>query len=543
MTTDNFNPPNSIWPNGLKKDEEGYVTFYPLGTNKIEVPTSTAQWPKGNRFVSPFVYQDDKLVGFIDTKAFTTDSQTTIYLPYTHIEADFSEIEKGQLQIHAPNATIKKASWKDSGKEDIPNIYFKYKGRKTLADVKKANSSYYRDYVDGVWSEPLWDLVDVGVNYQPDAMFNNRLDLYEFNADLPNLINAGCMFVKCSLKSFSNDLSSLEEGYNMFVNCNKLSSFTSELPNLTNGYNMFYKTNLTSFNIDLPKMTDGGYMFYECSNFTSFTGDLSSLMYGNSMFYGTNLKSFSCKLPNLTNGADMFRNTNITSWNIELPKMTCGSAMFWGTKLTSFNIELPNMTNGSNMFRECTKLKSFNTNLSNLPDGWWMFYNCTSFTSFNSDLSSLTRGDNMFYNCKLDTASVQNIADTINTYNGTIHIGIGNTTPNTQEKAAFNTIASKGWTVYVNGSSSSNKWNPTSLAPENGEETVTPIPFWAKPVQTDEEHAQYVDEQGNFFNILGGQFIYGDDISTYGMFVSEEDAAANMRLTPYIKPQTEIENQ
>jgi hypothetical protein len=61
-------------------------------------------------------------------------------------------------------------------------------------------------------------------------------------------------------------------------------------------------------------------------------------------------------------------------------------------------------------------------------------------------------GDRMFEGCKLDTASVQNIADTIKTVsNKTIHIGIGNTTPNEQEEAAFNTIASKGWTVYVNG--------------------------------------------------------------------------------------------
>ena len=43
---------------------------------------------------------------------------------------------------------------------------------------------------------------------------------------------------------------------------------------------------------------------------------------------------------------------------------------------------------------------------------------------------------------------------------------------------------------------------------------------------------------GNFFNILGGQFIYGDDLSTYGMFTCEEDAATNMRLTKYERPET-----
>ena len=160
-----------------------------------------------------------------------------------------------------------------------------------------------------------------------------------------------------------------------------------------------------------------------------------------------------------------------------------------------------------------------------------MFYG-TNLTSFSSDLSSLTNGDYMFAGCKLDTASVQHIADTINTYNGTIHIGIGNTTPNEQEITAFNKMVSKGWTVYVNGS----QYTPTSPAAittldENGEETVTPIPFYAKPVPATEETATYTDEQGNFFNILGAQFIYGDDFSTYGMFTCEDDAAANMRLT------------
>ena len=151
----------------------------------------------------------------------------------------------------------------------------------------------------------------------------------------------------------------------------------------------------------------------------------------------------------------------------------------------------------------------------------------------------------MFNGCKLDTESVQNIADTINTININtstyIHIGIGNSTPNEQEEAAFNGIVSKGWIVYVicsNGDCYPFGWDnccatccaSLTTLDETGEEIVTPIPFWAKPVQSDEQHAHYVDAEGNFFNILGGNYIYGDDLSTYGMFTSEEDAAANMRL-------------
>ena len=158
--SDTLNLANSIWPNGMKVDSDGYAVFYPLGTNKVNVPTNSSEWPKGNKFVSPFVYQDDKLVGFVDTKALTVSDNTTIYLPYEHIEAQFSAIDKGQLQIHAPNAITKKASWKDSGVEDIPESQFKYKGCTTVDNVTSVDANYQTtDIVNGTWSEPLWDLV------------------------------------------------------------------------------------------------------------------------------------------------------------------------------------------------------------------------------------------------------------------------------------------------------------------------------------------------------------------------------------------------
>lgn len=70
---------------------------------------------------------------------------------------------------------------------------------------------------------------------------------------------------------------------------------------------------------------------------------------------------------------------------------------------------------------------------------------------------------------------------------------------------------------------------------EEGNEVETPIPYYAKPIASDEEHAEYIDADGNYFNIMGGQFVYGDDLSTYGMFTCEDDAAANMGLTKYVR--------
>lgn len=64
--TNNLN--NSIWPNGLQVTDEGYAIFYPIGTNKIEVPTKSSDWPKGSKLITPFVYdENDDIIGFCDT--------------------------------------------------------------------------------------------------------------------------------------------------------------------------------------------------------------------------------------------------------------------------------------------------------------------------------------------------------------------------------------------------------------------------------------------------------------------------------------------
>ena len=106
MSNDYFNPPNSVWPNGLKRDDEGYVNFYTSGTNKVDISTIT--WPEGTEVKSPFVYQDDKLVGFVDTKALDIDNNnTTIDINYTHFDADLDSIMENTLTINAPaNAAV-----------------------------------------------------------------------------------------------------------------------------------------------------------------------------------------------------------------------------------------------------------------------------------------------------------------------------------------------------------------------------------------------------------------------------------------------------
>ena len=491
--SDTLNLANSIWPNGMKVDSDGHAVYYPLGTNKVNVPTSSAQWPKGNKLISPFVYQDDKLVGFCDTKAMEVGDATTIVMPYEHIEADFSSIDKGTIQIATPKATTKKASWKNGAMDVIPEAQYKYKGCKTVDDVKAIDSNYKTtDIVDGTWTELLCDLEDARTviddnSYWSEGMFSYT-NLAAISSDLTSLTNGGAMFKGTNLTMFDISLPNLKYGREMFRGCGQLSDF-----------------NDTSFS----KLIDGYHMFEWCSNLTTFTGDLSSL----------------------TNSENMFSNCS---------------------NLTTFTSDLGSLTNAEGMFGNCSNLTTFTSDLSSLTNGRHMFRSCYNFTAFTSDLSSLANGYWMFYDCRLNTTSIQNIANTIKDVNGLtndynyiykqINIGIGNTTPNEQETEAFNTMVSKGWTVYVNGSWDAYVPSSTALIPTD-EEISQVIPFWAKPVPSVEEHAKYVDVEGNYYNILGAQFIYGDDISTYGMFTCEEDAAANMRLTPYTKPQTKTTNE
>ena len=250
--TDNFNPKNSIWPNGSKMDENGYVTFYPLGTNKIDVPTTG--WPKGTKLVAPFVYdKDNRVVGFCDTKAMTTaNGNANIYLPYELIQADFSSIEKGTLGVYAPKAVVKNALWADGTVSDIPEAQYKYKGCKTLEELRNVQSELLADISNGTWSEPLWDLTN------GSDLFAHNDDITQFTSDLPSLTDGDHMFYHCSaLTSFCGDLSSLDTGHYMFSATN-IGQFSSDLNSLTDGTCMFYEcTALTSFNSDLPSLTDG----------------------------------------------------------------------------------------------------------------------------------------------------------------------------------------------------------------------------------------------------------------------------------------------
>ena len=68
---------NSIWP----------TTDGRLGINKVSIPDGVNTfWPEGNAFVKNFIYKDDKLIGYIDTKSLIENETKTSVLPYEYVD-------------------------------------------------------------------------------------------------------------------------------------------------------------------------------------------------------------------------------------------------------------------------------------------------------------------------------------------------------------------------------------------------------------------------------------------------------------------------
>lgn len=160
-------------------------------------------------------------------------------------------------------------------------------------------------------------------------------------------------------------------------------------------------TGLQVWDADLPKLKSGVHMFDFCSNLHTFRGDLSSLECG---YY-------------------MFSNTALTSWEINLPSMKIGDAFLSQSSVSSFNADL------SSLVDSCSYT------------GSGMFQNCYNLTSFRSNLSHLKGGYLMFSGCQLDSASVANIAETIN--------DIYSLDKTNDADWAFSSYGRDGYDVYV----------------------------------------------------------------------------------------------
>ena len=225
---------------------------------------------------------------------------------------------------------------------------------------------------------------------------------------------------------------------------------------------------IQTWDSDLNKLLSGGYMFCR-SNLSSFSGNLDSMTRGYQMFYNSRLASFNTPMPSVVNGYLMFATDALTNFNVEeLPNLSNGEAMFAYTNISSFTTDMPKLSNAREMFMSTPSLTTFDADLSNLKTGWKMFgdgdsalakLSDESFQNIASsikDINGMVRNDDSLW--KYDTVdtygTVKPNAGTIGyDYRGIIHLnsqdGHGDSAIVTQ---AMETIVSKGWIAYLNGS-------------------------------------------------------------------------------------------
>lgn len=406
-------------------------------------------------------------------------------------------------------------------------------------------------------------------------------NLIGFGSSLYNLKKGKSMFCKSKLQSIESDFSSLIDGTYMFY-ITPLHTIIAEsgFPKLESGYYMFSQTNLQNFNFNLLNLKDGSSMF-RASDLLTFNSNLCNLKNGSQMFYYTDLSKFTNNLNLLQSAEQMFEHTPLESFNSDLGSLEIGTYMFDGcSKLNNFETNnLDSLIRGRDMFRN-TAIDEFVYDLPSLIQGMDMFFinpmgieftynklidgELTNVTEtivlpglkkFRGALPSLQCGYNMFACCRLDEDSIMVIADTINDIReikannswhgavqqdvmgvgGILHIDYDSTICDAKKVDEYCTeIMNKGWTVYLNGTIQTSDEGIEGVATlaEDGTIAITPVPYYCKSKEVPKEYAEWTDGE-KYYIILGAQKIFGDDLSTYGMFTSIEDAAANMRLVSY----------
>ena len=94
-----------------------------LGQIKVQIPTGDANdpWPEGDALVHNFVYQNGKLVGFVDTKALILNESATTTFPYDYVDISLPSIQEGTLTINRGerckylNVKMYRADWLPDG--------------------------------------------------------------------------------------------------------------------------------------------------------------------------------------------------------------------------------------------------------------------------------------------------------------------------------------------------------------------------------------------------------------------------------------------
>lgn len=159
-----------------------------------------------------------------------------------------------------------------------------------LGSLKSGNSMFYNcDKLESL-------ILDMPSLESGENMFYSCSKLKSFTGSLSSLKRGNCMFEQTVIATFVTDnLDSLESGNKMFW-ANKFLNWSIDLPKLKDGFQMFYgsirpggNNGLQTFTADLSSLENGTQMFAECSSLQNFNCVLPKLDSAVEMFK-------SCKL-------------------------------------------------------------------------------------------------------------------------------------------------------------------------------------------------------------------------------------------------------
>ena len=386
-----------------------------------------------------------------------------------------------------------------------------------------------------------------------------------------NLICGENMFQNCyGLVSIKASMKVLEIGESMFQGMSALrtfsdygttsgySNFSDNLRQLKNGDSMFKNTSFE--NVRDSAWNHAGHLEYYGQY--ALNASLGYLRTAKEMFAGcSRLSTFDCNLENLVNGAYMFSGSNLTGFYTEsLGSLKTGAYMFYdyNNRRASARLKASEILNIANVINNIY-------GLNKQDDSQWTYefprfsypatdvYGTMSNGDLLKDYQATTYNNPYYYNATGSNITYYNCIGAINpAHRGVIHLGSEEQYPQLSSTIlnACQILVNKGWTVYVDSYKATACMSCCSggvvLNPDYGilatseidllddnDEPIIPTVYYYKPVPVPESCASHVDQEGNFFTIMGGQLVFGDDLENYGQFTSFEEAEANMGLTRY----------
>ena len=208
----------------------------------------------------------------VPTVKHAQDTRTTVY--EDDLWGQWVETkDDGTIVVH--DDYLKNPNWRGPWNSEVKSV--------------RANKAYTSTDASG---SPLCNIQTERIKNGTEMFAGTSITL--FNGDLSNLVDGHYMFNTTSLTLFSDD--SNGSPANLPIN----------LSNLVTGREMFTNTPLTVFSGDLSSLENGQDMFYNCTNLKSFNGNLNSLVSSQNMFADTSLTSFIGDLSSLVNGYEMF---------------------------------------------------------------------------------------------------------------------------------------------------------------------------------------------------------------------------------------------